>query len=349
MGIFIPDHYRIISIPLGAYMILLILSLLIVPFFLGQPVSKIIDRGSRDVTDTYICGVMTMFVLSGALHFFVMFTNRPFSEYVKLYPVVIAFLMLVGVVITVFGVKKNSGEHGIKAKMIAFGKVWFKSGETKLFAILTLITLFLCVIRILTGEPDVTGDFTLETIRTTLQTDTIYQYNSFTGMLLAEGMPIRQQILTMPFYLAFLSEFFGVGVELVIYRVFPCFVLLMGFLVYTRLAGVLFPENKEKQTVFMFVICFMILVGDYAHAAPAALMLHQGFTGNALCVGVVIPFVIYACLRRNWLMAALCVAAELFLIWTTYGLGFSALTIFIFAFMEIVGKIACKSIGKQKV
>ncbi len=330
-------------------MLLLILSLLIVPFFLGQPVRKVIDHGGKGATDTYICGVMTMFVLSGVLHFFVMFTNRPFSQYVRLYLIAISLLMLIGVVVTVFDVKKCGREYSVKARTFAFFRAWFKGREAMLFTVLTLIMLILCMVRILAGEPDITGDFTLETIRTTLQTDSIYRYNSLTGMILTEGMPIRQQILTLPFCLAFLSEFFGVELTLVVHKIFPCFVLLLGFLVYSRLAGILFERDKTKQIIFMFVICFMILVGDYAHAVPAALMLHQGFTGNALCAGVVVPFVVYACLRRKWLIAVLCVVAELFLVWTTYGMGFCVLVILIFALIEIAGRVGCKLINKQKV
>ena len=48
--------------------------------------------------------------------------------------------------------------------------------------------------------------------------------------------------------------------------------------------------------------------------------------------------------NRKWLMACVCVAAEMFLIWTTYGLGYSVLVIILFALIEIVGMV----IGKKK-
>jgi len=323
-------------------MILLTAFLIFAPFFIGQPVRKIADLRGRGVVDTYICGVMTMFAISGVLHFFVMFTNRRFADYLKFYPVILAGLIAVGFVLTIFDIKKNNAEFSIKARLIAFFKSWFKGKELQIFAMLTLVTLLLCALRIVTGTPDVSGDFTLETIRTTLQTDSIYQYNSLTGKLLEEGMPIRQQILTMPFFLTFLSEFFEVGISLVLYKIFPCYTLFLTALVYSRLAATLFVKQKEKQLIFMFIISFMLLVGDYAAMAPAALVLHQGFTGNSLCAAVVIPFAVYACMNRKWLMACLCVATELFLIWTTYGLGFSVLVISLFVIIEIIGKVIKK-------
>lgn len=323
-------------------MILLIAFLTIAPFLLGQPVRKILDRGGKGVVDTYICGVMTMFAISGVLHFFVMFTNRPFTFYLKFYPIIIAVPAIIGVILTLLDIKRNNDEFSVKARIFAFFHSWFKSKELQIFGALTLIVVLLCAVRIITSTPDVTGDFTLETIRTTLQTNSIYQYNSLTGQVLQEGMPIRQQILTLPFFQAFLSEFSGVDVTLLLYKVFPCYTLALAVLVYSRFAGTIFVKQKEHQMIFMFIISFMLFVGDYAQAAPAALMLHQGFTGNALCAGVIIPFAIYACMNRKWLLALVCVAAELFLIWTTYGLGFSVLVIFIFAVIEIVGKVIKK-------
>lgn len=323
-------------------MVLLVLCISTAPFFLGWPVRKIFDRGGRGVVDTYICGVMTMIAVSGVLHLFVMFTNRPFGDYLKLYPVILAVPMVIGFVLTIFEIRKNNAEFSVKARLIAFFRSWFGSKELQIFAALTLVAIVLCVLKIITGATDISGDFTLETIRTTMQTDSIYQYNSLTGKVLEEGMPIRQQILTLPFFFAFLSEFFGVEITLLLYKVFPCYTLFLGMLTYSRFAGTLFVKEKEKQMIFMFVISFMLLVGDYASTSPAALVLHQGFTGSALCTAMVIPFAIYACMNRKWFMACLCVAAELFLIWTTYGLGFSVLVIILFAIIEIVGKVVKK-------
>jgi len=101
-------------------------------------------------------------------------------------------------------------------------------------------------------------------------------------------------------------------------------------------------NRRDMQSGFLFLISFMIFVGDYAGAAPAALLLHQGFTGNAMCAAVVIPFAIYLCMKGKWLAAFLCVVAELFLIWTTYGLGYCVLVIVLFAGVAICSKIKGK-------
>lgn len=326
-------------------MILLTAFLILVPCLLGCLVRKLLDRSGRGVADAYICGVMTMLIISGLLHFVVMYTNRPFTVYLKVYSIIIAVPAVIGALIAVSDISKSN--IGLRARecMTGFINSLSQSRELRIFSALTLIVILLCMVRIITNEPDVTGDFTLETIRTTLQTDSIYQYNSLTGQVIEEGMPIRQQILTMPFFQTFLSRFSGIDISLLLYKIFPCYTLLLTVLTYSRFAQALFPGQNKRQMIFMFIISFMLLVGDYSKTAPAALILHQGFTGNALCAGVIIPFAIYSCMNRKWLLALLCAAAEMFLIWTTYGLGFSMLVIFFFAVIEIAGKV----IRRQRV
>lgn len=321
--------------------ILLLLFLIIVPFLVGQPVRRILEHTGRGIVDEYLCGVMAMFVASGVLHVLLLFLNRPFSDYEKIYPILLLIVALVGVLLVVLDIRKDNNSRR-KERILGVWRSITGNKETRIFSVLTAIVLAFCVIRILVGTTDVTGDFTLETIRTTLSTDSIYQYNSLTGLALEEGMPIRQQILTMPFFLAFLSNVFRIEASVLLYKIFPCYILFLTVLIYAQWGGVLFSNQRERRSVFLFVVSVLLLVGDYAQAAPAALLLHQGFTGNAICVGMVIPFVIYACMSKKWLLAGLCVAAELFLVWTTYGLGFSVLVIFIFALIELAGKVIRK-------
>ncbi len=314
--------------------IVLVLFLLIAPYLVGVPIRKVLDGRNEDAGTAYITGVMTMLVLSGVIHFSVMYTNGPFSLYLRIYPLVLFVVALAGVVCSVFDIRKGKIKLALPFKDA--------SKEALCFMALNAVVFLLCVIRILVGKADVSGDFTIETIRTTLQTDSIYQYNSFTGMLIEEGMPIRQQILTLPFFQAFLAESFNVAADVVLYKVFPCFVLGSLLLVYWMLAKKLFPENQLSRLIFMFIIGFMLLVGDYGVTSLSALILHRGFTGYALCVGVFIPFTVYVCLSKKWLLALVCAAAELFVIWTTYGLGFCVLTAFLFGIIEVAGRLKKK-------
>ena len=315
--------------------LLLLLFLIIIPCLIGQPVRKVLDHKGHDMVTTYLVGVMTLFITSGGVQLLMILTKRPFSDYEKFYLLILAILSLVGIVLAFFEFRKEKNGVSLRKRASEFLKSQFPTKDSRIFGVLTVVVLVLCAARILTGTPDLTGDFTLETVNTTLATDSIYEYNSLTGQVIEEGMPIRQQILTLPFFLAFLSKVFGIDAAGLLYQIFPCYVLILIALVYSRWGTLLFPNQAGRQKGFLFIVSFLLLVGDYGRFAPAALILHQGFTGNAVCVGVVLPFAIYLCMRGKWLPALLCVGAELFLIWTTYGLGFCVWVLLLFGLIRL--------------
>lgn len=316
--------------------LLLLICFIVMPYLVGKPVRKILDYKGHDVITTYLCGVMMIFIASGGVQLLMVLKQRPFSEYEKLFAVVLAVFAVAGILLLVWELCRKKQEIlGFCKRIPECWRSRLSDRESRIFGALTAAVLVLCVARILTGTPDVTGDFTLETVNTTLETDSIYQYNSLTGMVIEEGMPIRQQILTLPFLLAFFSDIFRIDAAVLLYRLFPCYVLFLTALVYSRWGKLIFPGESGRQKGFLFIVGLLILMGDYAGLAPAALLLHQGFTGNAVCAGVVLPFAMYLCMRKKWFMALLCVGAELFLIWTTYGLGFCVWVILLFALLQL--------------
>lgn len=318
--------------------ILLLVCLLAVPFFAGYVVRKVLEPSGRGIVDTYLFGVLTLLAASGALQLPLLLMQKSFSLYEKIYAILILILSVTGLVLftlSMWSTWCGKQERNPLEQVKMFWRSWFRNKVSFVFCILTVVVFGLCMLRVFIELPDVSGDFTLETILTTLSTDTIYQYNSFTGQVIGEGMPIRQQILTLPFFLAFLSDVFKVDVGLLVYKGFPCMVLFWTALVYVRWGSLLFSKQREKESAFLFVVSIMLLAGDYAKLATASLLLHQGFTGYALCAGFVIPYALYLCLKGKWLPAFLCVGAELFLIWTTYGLGYSALVIAVCALLKL--------------
>lgn len=327
--------------------VLRIVFILIMPLLVGYPVRKIMDYAGKGIADTYVSGVLMLFVISGALQLLLLKLSRSFSDYGIVYPLLLLLLSLIGLVLLLFDLRRKLKEQGLREHIRGLARSFRQDLASLLFYLLTFVVILLCCVRIWVEPADTAGDFTLETIRTTMEKDSIYQYNSLTGQQLAEGMPIRQQLLTLPFFLAFLSGWISVDAPLLAYRIFPCFVLLLSLLVYGRWGAFLFPRQRQKQSGFLFVVSFLILAGDYARLAPSALLLHQGFTGNALCAGVILPFVIYLCMKGKWFLACLCVGAELFLVWTTYGFGYSVFVIVLFLLLLLGEKVSGKRTKRE--
>ena len=307
--------------------ILFILYMCLVPLLMGMFVMKIVDFKGQNMADNYLCGFLTLVVMSGIVQLVTTMLNYSFAWYCKALLIVSCFMALVGILVTSilqsFSVKEfrrgiREKERAINRKGIAFG-------------IFLILVIFVSVLaRILFSVSSLEGDLTLETINTSIATNTIYKYNSFTGALIEGGMPIRQKILTLPFLLGFFAHIFELDIPILVLRIYPCFVALMCFLAFHRMATYFFPDSIEKRITFTGIFGFMVLVGDYSSSSPAYLLIYRGFGGYALLTCVILPFLFVACLRRKWGIAALCLAAEVFTVWTTYGVGFGVMTVVIF-------------------
>lgn len=315
--------------------ILIVLFLIIVPFFIGCVVRKLTDPFGEGCVDTYLSGVLTLFALSGSVQLFLVLGQKGFVEYIIIYVTLLFLLFIPGILLFGVEIRKKRRERTFTERFKGFCRSWFVDRASQIFSFLTILVFLVCFVRVVFGTVDLRGDFTLETVQTTLETDTIYEYNSFTGQVLKEGMPIRQKILTMPFFLAMLCEICQVDPSILVYRVFPCFVLIWTILMYARWGSLLYSKQREKESGFLLLIGVLLLFGDYARLSPAALLLHQGFTGNAFCAAVVIPYCIYLCMKEKWVLALLCIATEIFLIWTTYGFGYCFLIVLFFAMWKI--------------
>lgn len=316
----------------------MIVFLLIIPALMGIPIEAIGSFFHKDnrkqgmnFPQSYLLGALLMVVLSGGIQFVVRHTNQPFSLYAIAMAVICVFFSLIGLGIGI----------------ASFSKWKQEKPETGLLLLCLILFVAGCV-RIFMLQPDVTGDFTLETIRTTLSTNTIYEYNSLTGRLIEEGMPIRQEILTLPFFGAFLCRMFGADAQLVVYKVLPCFVLLLSLFTAYFLAEHLFMNNRKSRQIFLLAYGMLLLLGDSSSPMPAYEILHRGFTGSAWVCGFLTSLVLYCCIQKKWLFLLLCLAAEIFLHWTTYGLGFGVLVVVGCLMVSAVRSVLARFFIKEK-
>ena len=81
--------------------LLLLLFLLLAPYLVGRPVGKLLDPAGHNIVDTYLYGVMTLFITSGGVQLLLILRKGPFSDYEKWYPLILLLFALAGMVLTV--------------------------------------------------------------------------------------------------------------------------------------------------------------------------------------------------------------------------------------------------------
>lgn len=188
------------------------------------------------------------------------------------------------------------------------------------------------------------GDMTLETVKSFLATDRVYQINPLTGASYEQGIPSRLQILCLPSFYGFLVRIFGVGEEALIWHGIPIVVLLVCYGAYAAMAKGLFAGEPTKQLMFLCVVAILIFSTTGMHGVDGFNLLYGGFRGETLRNAVLLPYTISLVLRKKWRLLPFVLLAEVCVVWTLYGLGLCFLTaaVFIAVSLVLAGKEAVK-------
>ena len=170
------------------------------------------------------------------------------------------------------------------------------------------------------------GDMTVETVGSFLATDALYQVNPMTGLPYTQGIPSRLKILCLPALYASLSKLTGLSPMTVIWKVIPAVTLVSSYTAFALLSFSLFPKGegdsgRKKRACFMIILSLLMWAGAYQPGMDGFQLLCGGWMGVTIRNLVFLPWLLSLCLRKKWLLAALCVPAEACIVWTLYGCG----------------------------
>ena len=93
------------------------------------------------------------------------------------------------------------------------------------------------------------------------------------------------------------------------------------------LSGALFKGSKDallKRSVLVSAAILFIFAADLSYYAQGFAVLSSMWTGAAIRIWVLIPFLLYCLFDRRYVLALLPVVCEAFVCRTQYGIGFAA-------------------------
>lgn len=287
----------------------------------------------KTIPEKIIEGAMIIIGLAEAAHLSSLVLKLPFSVCSK----VMAVLFLCAVIVLfvwhfAFKGKKSEGK-------VARGGVGLLR-LVQVYPFLFIAIGFFIVLQIVWNYwmhvPYVTGDMTGEIVQTMLTSDSIYTINPLTGEAFGEGIPTRLKILCLPTLYATICKLTGVSSVLLIYSVVPTVVLIISYLVYSRWAVYLFPQEGKKQAIFMLFVVLVYQFGCYTAAMDSFTVFFAGYTGVAIRACVILPYALLCCLQKNWKSVILCLLAEVCVVWTQYGLGYTVIVVVVVLLLKLV-------------
>ncbi|MCD8103834.1 MAG: DUF6077 domain-containing protein [Lachnospiraceae bacterium] len=130
---------------------------------------------------------------------------------------------------------------------------------------------------------------------TAVETDTLMEYNPYTGNLYNK-LPGRYALSAWPLYLAALSVLSGgLHPTLIAHFLLPGLIVLFAYLIYTLIARELFPDDCRRQDFFLLLVILLLSFSGFSIYSSGTFLFIRGWQGKALVAGISIPALFYLC------------------------------------------------------
>ncbi len=272
----------------------LIASFFAVPYLTGNVYGLVFRKKSMGIVATYLAGMACVYATLTIIQLAVVKFKFNFETVVLVYHILFMLCILFGGVCLFFRVWKDK----------AFK--WDVAVSKKSLWIFGLV-LIQGILYIVLKNPYFEDNALLETARVTLETGTVYEYNAFTGQKAVAGFPLSNKLMFLPMLYAYIGKMSGVDMALLFNFVMPIVTFVSFYLVMLLWVQQLSEEYKVKWELLLFLLVWIVQVGDGWNHATAFRVLHSGYTGEAVFFGVLAAVAIYMLKNRCYFMACVCV------------------------------------------
>lgn len=272
----------------------LILLFMFVPYLVGNIYSFVFRKKEMGIVSTYLAGMAVVYALLTVLQFAIIKLKFNFAEVTRVYNILFIVCAVLGVAALVL--------RGIKDKALR----WDVEVSKKSIWIFGMI-LLQGILYIGLKNPYFEDNALLETARVTLETGTVYEYNAFTGIKAQAGFPLSNKLMFLPMLYAYVSAFSGVDLALMFNFVMPAVTFISFYMVMLLWVQKLSKDCGQKWELWMFLLVWIVQVGDGFNHSTAFRVLHSGYTGEAIFFGVLFTYALYAIKNKGYLIAAVSV------------------------------------------
>ncbi len=205
--------------------------------------------------------------------------------------------LIVSLVLSVFSVMRGHAFSSARKKLAAFAE--HKAGRGKRRVPVLLAAALICIFLqagfvALNQHIDDDDAFYTATASTAAETDTLMEYNPYTGELY-QKLPARYVLAAWPLYFAVLSTLTGFHPTVIAHLLLPAFAVLLAYLIYALIAEDLFPRASHQRDFFLLLIVLILGFSGFSIYTSGTFLLIRGWQGKALVAGVIQPALFYLC------------------------------------------------------
>lgn len=141
--------------------------------------------------------------------------------------------------------------------------------------------------------------FYLATSTTTIQSDSLYQVNPYTGDAYAT-FPARYVLSPFPVFIAFLSKVSGIHAAVLAHTILPAVLLVAAYGVFGMIGMRLFEQNREKTAYFVLIAAVIQMFSLTTARTQGTVMLIRIWQGKAVLASTLLPLLFYMGMKLYW-------------------------------------------------
>lgn len=266
-------------------LILLAVFLLFVPFLLGLLITRFTEREKNNVMFNLVAGYIFALGLFELLALPLIYGRQSLSLLTKLY----GGILFAGAALSLIFNYKRLYQVFLDTVSEVKGFTLAIWGE--------LVLIFCQVLIYKRCQYTNTDDaFYVASAVTSLSTDTIFQYNPYTGELY-KNLPSRYVLSPFHAFIAVVSKAVCNHPAIIAHSVFMIWFLLVAYMVYALIGRNLFHGDKEKTGYFLILVTMLTIFSGYSERTSGLFLLIRLWQGKAVLAGILLPLTLYLFLR----------------------------------------------------
>ena len=288
------------------------ITMVVIPLVLGM--LFISDNGEASqgmLMRCYVQGVFTMWGVFQVIAVLLMFLKKSLTFLTLTMGAVITILCIIAVL-----------KNGKKVVLFVRNKIR-GSGKIPWQMVVALI-LIIFQTYMLTARMQVDDDdaFYVAAATTAVETDTIFEYDPYTGELF-NSVPSRYALSPFFVFLATLARASKLHPMIIAHTLFPAFLIPLAYMVYALIGESLFAKKREAVGSFLIFISLLQIFSAYSIYTTGVFTLTRIWQGKAVLAGILLPAVFYfvrevaeKSKKRSWLgllllMLACCMVSSM--------------------------------------
>ena len=257
---------------------LIILWLFIIPELMGLFITYFYNE--NNIIQSFVIGYLFCFAVCQFVAIPLIIFGFSFKLLLYLYASILIIISSISVILN-----KN------KIKNIFFETYNNIKEFPKLLAVcaITLISIQLFVAFWYTHVDDDDAIY-IGTATTTIQTNTLYKYDARDG---AKYNYFQKKYALAPFsiYIAIFSEFVKIHPTILAHTILPIIFISLSYMVYGLISNELFNKNKKAVFLFLIILSFVNLWGNYSLRTSNTFLLFRIWQGKSVLANIIIPAV----------------------------------------------------------